>query len=292
MDELEAPFCRPSMTSTPGPHPPSLPHYTVENCSAGEKLFGPIVEHATSMVVKIIDFGCAFRPGIDEHPTLNRDGPLGAPQCLRAPETTIAIVYEKHPYINNTIPVPSTPAWSAKSDIWTLGCSLCEIYSRLPNSFAFFSGEADAFHIHDVARFVGPVPPLYLDILRAISPSQYPCTAEEREQDVETNWSVLVPRMITQRHDPVHLRDDRRWGTSIRKPRISPEDDLIRVQALFALIRQMLRWDPKDRISIKDALETEFFRTRLHVPLGPINFLQESLAAISVRELAGFGTSL
>lgn len=273
MEELDAPHCRPSIMVAPGPHPSSIPHYIVESCRADEALFWLVVKHAASMVVKIIDFGCAFRPGKDELPTLKRGGAQGAPQCLRAPETTIAMLYEQFPYIKDTIPAPSTPAWSTKSDIWTLACSLSELYIRCPNSAELFPDTGGAFHIHDVARFVGPVPPLYLDILHAVSPSLYPHGGEKREQDVETNWSAFVTRMVELRHDPPHLQDTRRWGEAIRKPRISPENDTIRIQALFSLMRRMLRWDPEDRISVKDALETDFFDTSLDVSLGPITSL-------------------
>lgn len=255
MEQLDPPHCRPSIMAAPGPHPPSLPHYIAERYRADEKLSPLIIKHAGSVVVKIIDFGCAFRPGKDELPTLNPDGALGAPQCLRAPETTIATIYEQCPYINDTIPVPSTPAWSAKSDIWTLACSLNEIYCRLPNKAAIFTHAGGASHIHDVARLVGPIPSLYLDIIDAILPIQNPYRGGKRKQDVEYNWSLLVSRVMEYRHDPPRL------GRNLQKPRISPKEDTIRVQALFSLMRRMLRWDPEDRISAKDALDDNFFKT-------------------------------
>lgn len=99
----------------------------------------------------------------------------------RAPETTMATICTQHPYISDTI--PTIPVWSTKSDIWTLGCSLFGTHSRLPNRTALFTNAGDAFHIHDV----GPVPPLYSDILHATLPSRYPCGAKVHEHQNSPN---------------------------------------------------------------------------------------------------------
>jgi serine/threonine protein kinase len=165
-----------------------------------------------------------------------------------------------YPVGSPTIPSPSIAVWSLKSDIWALGCSLFDLYSRFPNGTALFRDWSDTYVLHDAARFVRPLPPLYLNILNAISPRHPLCGVDELEQDMNTNLSSLVPQMMYNRHDPASWPAPNWLGTPPPKPRTSREEDLTLVLALFSMMRQMLRWGPDDRLSAKDALNCDYFR--------------------------------
>ncbi|KAJ7755203.1 kinase-like domain-containing protein [Mycena metata] len=69
------PICHPCVLSTAVSHPASLPAYLVEKAKFCER-FAPLMrEEASSIVVKLLDFGCAFRPGTNDVLAAEQGGP-------------------------------------------------------------------------------------------------------------------------------------------------------------------------------------------------------------------------
>ncbi|KAJ7165951.1 kinase-like domain-containing protein, partial [Mycena filopes] len=79
------PVCSPCIARSAGPHPPALPTYFVGTPTAFcRELRSTMSAEAGSIVVKLLDFGCAFRPGTSEL-TPAQGGPnfwLKAPECI------------------------------------------------------------------------------------------------------------------------------------------------------------------------------------------------------------------
>ncbi|KAJ7618402.1 kinase-like domain-containing protein [Roridomyces roridus] len=169
-------------------HSPSLPKYLVQSnpaLSAHPRFY----KDQPPLVVKLVDFGCAFRPGIDAFPTRGPRRALTAPECLVSEIS------------------PPEKVWTFESDIWTLGGTLVEIYSRLYTS--------------------------------------------EDDSEISANWRTLETSLVAAR--------------APRTP-LSAEDELHRVEQdtedvrrFLSLIKQMLRWEPGNRIKAHDALNSAFF---------------------------------
>ncbi|KAJ7755205.1 kinase-like domain-containing protein [Mycena metata] len=126
--------CDPALTTS------SVPKYIVANTPL--PLWG-MQEHAAKLVVKLVDFGCAFRPGTNDVLVRHER----SPRVFTAPECIISDSASAPPQLQ----VP----WSYQSDIWTLACSLFEIYSRQPGQNPLFGGTSLGL---EIARLLGPIP--------------------------------------------------------------------------------------------------------------------------------------
>lgn len=111
----------------------------------------------------------------------------------------------------------------------------------------------------DTVRYLGPMPTSYRRIFDVWA-SIFGLDRSHKGQDVETNWTELVDSMLRKRVP--RPQPPRGWMmcTESIPPRRSPEEDANDVRELFSLIRQMLRWDPDDRISAEAALNSDFFK--------------------------------
>ncbi|KAJ7661584.1 kinase-like domain-containing protein [Mycena polygramma] len=192
-------------------------------------------EEASELVVKLVDFGCAFRPGTDDV-VVSNDGPpraLTPPECLSSASS----------------PSPSPLPWSYNSDIWTLGCTLVELFSRKPNKHLF--GASGAISLGDeIAGLLGPVPQKYLHLLD--HPSAAECYDETR---VVENWRLLEASLQASR---LRQNDHKNWDSE----QTPTANNTTEERNFLSLIKQMLRWDPDNRISADEALNTQLFRPR------------------------------
>lgn len=200
-----------------------------------------------SVTVKIIDFGCAFRPGVDPFPSMDPGWPMGAPESLCAPETVLGIL--SHRRAGGVSPGLHHPAWSAKSDVWTMACTLFELHNGCTDSPPLFRAATAPSHFSEIARLLGPIPDAYVEALRAWSFDSSAALIESAEQPLESNWSALVADMVEMRE--------------LQGYRGSEEEESAQARLLLTLLRSMMKWDPDDRISCHDALASEFF----HAPV-------------------------
>ncbi|KAJ7031135.1 hypothetical protein C8F04DRAFT_708587 [Mycena alexandri] len=136
------PICHPCVLGTAVPHPPSLPAYLVERAKFCERLAPLMREEASLIVVKLLDFGCAFRPGTDDILSAQQGGPasfLKAPECVLAgllPDPTIAPLTNQdsansHELTTGEMPPKKRGTWPAPpGDLrWR---AMCHSYSRMP----------------------------------------------------------------------------------------------------------------------------------------------------------------
>ncbi|KAJ7476970.1 kinase-like domain-containing protein [Mycena galericulata] len=92
------PVCHPIVLEAPTLHPPSLPTYIVERADFCGRFQTLMQQEALSIVVKIIDFGSAFRPDTDDMPL--SDGRGGPPVVLRSPECVMATIVDLPPALD------------------------------------------------------------------------------------------------------------------------------------------------------------------------------------------------
>ncbi|KAJ7618411.1 kinase-like domain-containing protein [Roridomyces roridus] len=215
-----SPLVYPCILSEAVEHPRSLPKYLVQSVPT---LY---FKKAPLLVVKLVDFGCAFRPGIDTVPEGGPRRALTAPECL----------------VSET-PLPEK-VWTFQSDIWTLGCTLS----------LFSDGSLGA----EMVKLLGPIPDAYRCIIDDnASPVNSASDTSEYENVISLNWRTLEPSLVAARapRTPLSAEDElQRVGRDI-------ED----VRRFLSLIKQMLRWEPRDRIKAKEALESVFFTSRAAV---------------------------
>ncbi|KAJ7663005.1 kinase-like domain-containing protein [Mycena rosella] len=205
-----------------GPRSPSVPNYiaaTAPFCPDGEAMR----EQAAELVIKMDDFGCTFRPGTAD--ILVSDG--GPPRWLRAPECIIS----EFSAADTSLPVPAP--WSFQSDIWTLGCSLVELYSRSPNQTLLFAG-SDTPSLGSIIR----------DGQTLGSISEVNCD----ESSVAANWLLLETSVRT-------ARVPKTPGNKTDKQRDTKD-----VEVYLSLVKRMLRWNANDRISADQALKSHLFQ--------------------------------
>lgn len=112
-DVLEAPICRPSIMVAPGPHPASIPHYAVETPRFTENVFQNILNGASSITVKLVDFGCAFRPGTEDT-VLPK---MGVAHCLTRIDLFMAQCRPRSP--QHGLPEAICGRWDARSTSYT-----------------------------------------------------------------------------------------------------------------------------------------------------------------------------
>ncbi|KAJ7476971.1 kinase-like domain-containing protein, partial [Mycena galericulata] len=255
---VSPPTLFPCVLCEPVAHPPSLPNYIVESTDVFCSDRYSLRREASLLVVKLVDFGCALRPGTSD--VFPDSGP---PRALTAPECLVAALHVPYPAPEDV--------WSFHSDIWTLGCSLVELYSRQPGQHPIFGGSL--LPGAEMARLLGPAPEIYGCLLDDGVPlhhcdthtSQPPnetfqdpghvrgCESDDHEEaSIAKNWLILEASLIVAR--------------APRKP-LSPVDEEVRVardtknvQNFLSLIKCMLRWKPEDRILADEALESPFLQ--------------------------------
>ncbi|KAJ7165577.1 kinase-like domain-containing protein [Mycena crocata] len=241
------------------PHPPSLPRYIVKPAGAWDTLKPRMREEASSLVVKLLDFGHAYRPGTTD--VAVPDG--GPPLVLTAPECVVD---------------PQTRSnWSFQSDIWALGCSLFELHSRKFNQNHLFGGSRTSSLGSEIAKLLGPVPESFRSLLY-IRPGSGPlnegsitqppvdpaASAESYDAaSVAANWGLLRVSLLDSR-----APQPSSWFPSgFFEAPLNAIDEQIRVETetnaiegCLSLMKLMLRWNPEDRISAEEALKLPLFQ--------------------------------
>ncbi|KAJ7165869.1 kinase-like domain-containing protein [Mycena filopes] len=231
----EVPVLFPCVACDPTLTTPSVPKYVVANTPVSLR---GMRKDASELVVKLVDFGCAFRPGTDDL-LIRRGGPpraLTAPECLSADSELSSPLHS---------PVP----WSYHSDIWTLACSLFELYSRQPGQNPLFAEDSIGL---EMARLLGPIPARHRRLLALDTDPPSPEMSFQSQEDfgessVAANWLVVETSLRTARTS----KDVDQNGND--------EQNDVATHHFRLLIQQMLRWEPKDRISANEAVRSRLF---------------------------------
>ncbi|KAJ7174538.1 kinase-like domain-containing protein [Mycena filopes] len=239
------PVCSPCIARSAGPHPPALPTYFVGTPTAFcRELRSTMSAEAGSIVVKLLDFGCAFRPGTSELTPAQ-----GLPHSITAPECIAPLLSAGS----------STQAWSFHSDMWTLGCSLADLYSRQRRETVVFVPSYSLSLGAVIAKLLGPVPDQYrylLDIPSSdtgILDSEHE-PSESTDDSIAANWTALEVSSLASRALKPPL------GQTITETPARAAREAKNVRSFLSLIERMVKWNPDDRVSAKDALEDPFFR--------------------------------
>ncbi|KAJ6465930.1 kinase-like domain-containing protein [Mycena vitilis] len=233
-NRLDDPLLFPCMPCDPLLSSTSVPKYIV---AAGPFSIDStsMREEASELVVKLVDFGCAFRPGTDDVVVSND----GVPRALTPPECLSSA----------SSPLSSPLPWSYNSDIWTLGCTLVELFSRKPNKHLF--GASNSVSLGDeIAGLLGPVPQKYHHLLD--DPSGAACYDGTL---VAENWRLIEASVHASRLPQSHHKNGHSEQTRAA-------DNTTQEREFLSMIKQMLIWNPDNRISADEALNTQLFRQR------------------------------
>ncbi|KAJ7618420.1 kinase-like domain-containing protein [Roridomyces roridus] len=222
LTENDPPIIFPCILSDAVEHPRSLPKYIVQS-SPALAAHRHHYKDASPLVVKIVDFGCAFRPGSSDAL------PEGKPRrTLTAPEVTYG-------------------PWAAP---------LVEIYSRTSQSL--FDGATSSPLGAEMAKLLGPIPEIYRCLLddnatlhHSDTHMSLPNESEDERFEISTNWKTLETSIVAAR------APRRLLSPEDELDRV--ERDTKDVQRFLSLVKQMLRWNAEDRIQAKEALESPFF---------------------------------
>ncbi|KAJ7661585.1 kinase-like domain-containing protein [Mycena polygramma] len=331
------PLCHPCVPRQAIFHPPSLPTYLVEQAEFCERLWPLMQAEASQIVVKVLDFGCALRPGAGDILEEDQGGPalsLRAPECViskllnipahRRVVPTIEMEHsngaaydsfadadayrfflspdvkcsesphdpglESFPNTASVFPSTSTQeletepidmsgSWSTQSDIWALGCTLVQLFSRKQHQMFQAAGPGNL--IRNITGYLGQLPPDFRHLLedaateKSVSPGWFgppPYNLTEAAHastalDIDAS-QVSLGAVAAKWEGLEHTLLDRRapmtpGDTDEESRRV--EEDTKRVRAFLALIKQMFRWNPSDRISASDALDSELLNS-IQVP--------------------------
>lgn len=155
--------------------------------------------------IRLIDFGNVTREQDHHYPTITTT-------YYRAPEVTLKL------------------GWSHPCDVWSIGCTLMEIYS----GNLLFPADNDREHLVMLEKTLGPIP------LRMTSFS---------------NRTFIMNGKLN-----IKLNEEEKESVEYSKPlkefQLSDSED---DNVLFDLIKRMLEYDPMNRITLKKALLHSYF---------------------------------
>ncbi|KAJ7618412.1 kinase-like domain-containing protein [Roridomyces roridus] len=146
------PVCHAILPTAPSAEPSSLPIYGVEKAKFCRDLLPSMISEAQFFVVKIIDFGCSFRPAMDDTPNAIGGFLYNPPECNLS-----KMIAGRNRRLHSPRDL-SDLVWSAQGDIWIVACTLFSILDRDQNHiFRGAAVGAQAF-FRTVAKYLGPVP--------------------------------------------------------------------------------------------------------------------------------------
>ena len=194
-----------------------------------------IQSNPTSLHVKLVDFGCCM--------TVGNIGPCYAQtRFYRAPEVALMLPFD------------------TKADIWSLGCTLCELYLALP----ILPAVNDVHLISLIEQTIGAYPQNLIE------------NSPLKDQLFEPDYTVKPPEQLW-REIPekdfssfeTYFIYQQLYDILINYP-IDPNFSEARMEIevehrkeFISFVMQMLKIDPEDRVSAKDALEHPFLKLKL-----------------------------
>jgi len=140
-------------------------------------------------------------------------------------------------------------SWSYPSDLWSIGCMLAEIYS----GELLFQTHSDGEHLALMEKILLNTLPKYM-VREGLIPFQNPSRdvrlpeAPLDEIFDEDTLKIKWPEIANSRESVRHVR------------KAIPLREHVKHSSLSDLIAKCLAFDPKKRLTCKEALEHEFFR--------------------------------
>mmetsp|Transcript_59853 Transcript_59853/g.142591 ORF Transcript_59853/g.142591 Transcript_59853/m.142591 type:complete len:511 (+) Transcript_59853:56-1588(+) len=164
--------------------------------------------------LKIIDFGNATYEG-DHHSSIINT------RQYRGPEVVLEL------------------GWNERSDIWSLGCILMELYS----GELLFGTHENLEHLALMEKIVSPLPGKMLRKTKASVKEKY-----LREQSPD-RWELDWPQKASSTSSARRVSSETSLADHVLKPHLS----------LVKLVKQMLTQEPSQRLSAAEALKHPFF---------------------------------
>lgn len=167
----------------------------------------------------ITDFGEAYSPSAESQ----HGRGLHNPSCILPPEMRFG----------------KDPKYSFQSDIWALGCTICEFFSEYPLFYCYISSD------HVIAK--------QIDIL-----GQPPQNWWEKWEARHQFFTEVGERLSSKWQHPSwksHFEEDIQRS---RREAWMPELDVEEKNALMELLQSMVRWEPEKLLTIQGVLDSKW----------------------------------
>ncbi|GAA5898845.1 dual-specificity kinase family protein [Sporobolomyces salmoneus] len=140
--------------------------------------------------------------------------------------------------------------WSFPCDMWSIGCILVEFIT----GEALFQTHENLEHLAMMEKVFGPMPQ---DVLKAFhrTPRDHPDWVKEVGSKKGT-FKLNFPQPSTQKQSKKYVQ-----GMKSLRDIIGTTD--VARERFYDLCKGLLTWRPEDRLTVRQALDHEFFRTKI-----------------------------
>ncbi|KAK4700431.1 dual-specificity kinase, partial [Phenoliferia sp. Uapishka_3] len=151
--------------------------------------------------------------------------------------------------------------WSYECDVWSIGCILIEFFT----GEALFQTHENVEHLAMMERVFGRMPDAYRQkAYQAVSPNHPDWFETERVgrslRATKLNFPVLKPSSVANAQAVTSKQSIKFVKQMKTLQNIVPQDSGIATQRFLNLLEKLLVWEPKERLTVKDALSHPFFR--------------------------------
>lgn len=179
--------------------------------------------------IRLIDFGSATFES-DYHAT------VVSTRHYRAPEIILGM------------------GWSFPCDVWSIGCILIEFYT----GEALFQTHENLEHLAMMQKVFGVMPDRFAQDAAKLHEEWFKKSETARGRNSRPIQVLAFPQADTSKQSKKFVAQMRTL-----KDLIQPESG-IEAQRFLHLLEGLLRWEPADRLKVKEALKHPFFGLKMH----------------------------
>ncbi|GAA5938470.1 serine/threonine protein kinase KNS1 [Sporobolomyces koalae] len=142
--------------------------------------------------------------------------------------------------------------WSYPCDMWSIGCILVEFVT----GEALFQTHENLEHLAMMEKVFGPMPPAMVAEARRHVGKEHADWFKFGGSGKKREWKLNFPQVSTQ-------KQSKKYVTGMKTLReIIGTTDPAR-EAFYDLCRGLLTWEQRDRLTVDEALNHDFFRARI-----------------------------